>query len=135
MKTCKKCKIEKELTSFVKTKIYKSGYDNTCKDCRRAPQADATRRYKLKKPLAVRLNKIRRRVMTNNAKGTVTTQQAQWRIDMWGGMCYLCGVDYTALDHVIPLSKGGTNYPANLRPICTSCNSSKSNKDWRQFVP
>jgi len=33
MKTCTKCKIEKELTSFGKTKQNKSGFNPSCKEC------------------------------------------------------------------------------------------------------
>jgi hypothetical protein len=28
-------------------------------------------------------------------------------------------------DHVKPLARGGSNWPANLRPACKSCNSRK----------
>ena len=35
-RVCKKCKEEKELTEFLKDKIYKDGYRYTCKACRNA---------------------------------------------------------------------------------------------------
>lgn len=40
-------------------------------------------------------------------------------------------------DHVVPLSKGGTNYIDNIVPACVSCNSSKRDKflsEWRNLT-
>src|SRR5437868_9620515 len=39
-----------------------------------------------------------------------------------------------SLDHVIPLSRGGTDHQGNLVAACKRCNSSKGNKtipEWR----
>jgi len=43
--------------------------------------------------------------------------------------CVMCGVtnDLT-LDHIKPLSKGGTNDNDNLQILCRKCNASKGNK-------
>jgi len=35
------------------------------------------------------------------------------------------------IDHVVPLSKGGTNYIWNLQPLCRSCNSKRLAVDFR----
>jgi 5-methylcytosine-specific restriction endonuclease McrA len=62
-----------------------------------------------------------------SAEGKTSLTQIQARIDFYGGKCYLCGEPFRTLDHVKPLSKGGTNWSANLRPICKKCNMRKSN--------
>lgn len=64
-----------------------------------------------------------------------------WRIkvyerDRW--KCYLCGrkvvrsntyrPNQATIDHVIPLSKGGSHTYDNVRTSCQSCNSSKGDK-------
>lgn len=45
-----------------------------------------------------------------------------------GKPCVLCGKPSNTIDHIIPISRGGTNALDNLQPMCVSCNSKKSNK-------
>ncbi len=46
-----------------------------------------------------------------------------------GYECNYCGAtEDLAVDHVVPLSKGGTNDPENLTPACKPCNSSKGDR-------
>ena len=43
-------------------------------------------------------------------------------------LCQYCGNDANTVDHVIPISKGGTDEPDNLLAACTRCNYSKGNR-------
>jgi 5-methylcytosine-specific restriction endonuclease McrA len=63
-----------------------------------------------------------------NAKGYTTRVQLKARWDYYGHKCWICKLTASETDHVIPLSKGGSNWPANLRPICKQCNVRKGNK-------
>jgi hypothetical protein len=50
-----------------------------------------------------------------------------------GFYCSYCGVEGElnarwCVDHIIPLSRGGTNDPENLTACCFPCNSSKSDR-------
>jgi 5-methylcytosine-specific restriction endonuclease McrA len=51
-----------------------------------------------------------------------------------GHQCCYCGGPYQALDHMWPISKGGSHDPSNLVPACQSCNSSKGRKHLLDFV-
>ena len=70
----------------------------------------------------------RRYALQKGAAGQATAEQRAMRRDYYGGRCYICGAPAEAMDHVIPLARGGSNWPANLRPICGSCNSMKGAK-------
>lgn len=55
---------------------------------------------------------------------------AEYRAKMayYGNRCIYCGGPFEHTDHFKPVSKGGPDILANLRPSCASCNPSKSNK-------
>lgn len=48
-----------------------------------------------------------------------------------GGLCYWCQIpvpDSYHVDHVIPISRGGSNWPSNIVITCASCNLRKNAK-------
>ena len=66
-------------------------------------------------------------------------KRSQWqdRLEEFNNCCAYClkplGSN-AAVDHIVPVSKGGTSYIDNLVPACKSCNSSKGSKSLLQFV-
>jgi 5-methylcytosine-specific restriction endonuclease McrA len=85
----------------------------------------ALRAWRKANPERVVILYMHRRAREKEAPGTTTVEQLQSRIAFYGERCWICGEPFQAIDHVIPLTKGGTNWPANLRPICKQCNSKK----------
>jgi len=51
--------------------------------------------------------------------------------------CTSCGTkENLSIDHIIPLSRGGSHSIGNMMTLCRSCNSSKGNKtivEWKKF--
>lgn len=56
--------------------------------------------------------------------------QKQWEglLKKFNYACVNCGsTKHICIDHIIPLSRGGSNTINNVQPLCRSCNSRKSN--------
>lgn len=63
-------------------------------------------------------NRKRRSHKANNAYVYYSSDQLLARLAYYGNKCYICGGEGTEVDHVKPVSKGGPEMLANLRPIC-----------------
>lgn len=71
-----------------------------------------------------------------SAPGACSTEQLKARFEFYGNRCAYCGgSDCVSADHVIPLFRGGSNFPANIRPACRPCNSSKGTKKLSEWRP
>jgi hypothetical protein len=79
-------------------------------------------------------NLRRRRLLANAVCIPYSKEQLEAKMAYWGNACWVCGGPFEAIDHVKPLSRGGAEILANLRPICTSDNSSK-NANWPWSPP
>ena len=80
-------------------------------------------------PDKIRKINQRRRVRKLGAAGSHTDKEWVNLKTLTGNQCLGCGAKGIELteDHIIPLSKGGTDYIDNIQPLCLPCNSRKHN--------
>lgn len=91
-------------------------------------QRAATSRWQREHRIENNVKAARHRARKFGAAGFHTPEQLAARVAYYGHRCAYCGGPYESVDHVIPLARGGSNWPANLRPACAFCNSSKADK-------
>jgi hypothetical protein len=121
-RTCYLCRRKLPTASF--TRRSNGTYFSACKDCNRHVFAQ------------------RRRSRLAGAEGTFST--AEWeeliaqydRCPMcrrpWGTIPLLPGrTSVITADHIVPISKGGSNSIENIQPLCYSCNS----KEYAHALP
>lgn len=77
-------------------------------------------------PTMVKRYVHKRRALLANAEGFFT--DAEWKalLEQCDHRCLKCGSsDDITPDHVVPLSRGGSNWIDNIQPLCRSCNARK----------
>lgn len=164
MKTCPKCKADKPNTEFNKHASRKGGLQYICKACKvvqnaayRAAKPDKAAAYKnanrekaaaysaeyrAANPEKIAAHSRNRRARNRNAEGKHTATDIRAIFDAQRGLCASClcklfksGKQKFHVDHMVPLSKGGSNDKYNLQCLCPTCNMSKRAKDpidWAQ---
>jgi 5-methylcytosine-specific restriction endonuclease McrA len=72
-------------------------------------------------------NRRKRRAAKNASRGSFTAKEFEELCERYGNKCLSCGVTGVVLeaDHVVPLTKGGSNDISNIQPLCGICNRSK----------
>lgn len=89
-------------------------------------------------PELCRVFSYRKRAWKQNAQGTHTADDIRRQHKSQRGRCYYCQCkvgDKYHVDHVVPLSRGGSNGPENLVIACPKCNMEKQAKlphEWPQ---
>lgn len=67
-----------------------------------------------------------------NAVGSHTFGEWENLRKQYGNVCLMCGKSEPQIklteDHIIPLSKGGSDFIENIQPLCLSCNVRKHTK-------
>lgn len=82
-----------------------------------------------------------RRARMRNAEGSYTDEDILHIFEEQEGRCAYCGITLfwsikndVHIDHIIPLARGGTNWPSNLNCTCKDCNLSKGDKTLDEWI-
>jgi 5-methylcytosine-specific restriction endonuclease McrA len=88
--------------------------------------------------LAARARVNKRRVAVSASGEHFTDADVLAKFDVQKGSCVYCGMDLLRskyhVDHIVPVSKGGSNGPGNIQLTCPTCNLSKGAKSHDEFV-
>lgn len=82
-----------------------------------------------------------RRAKKTQAGGSYTALEWFELCKFYGFLCLKCGDSFPfvelTVDHILPISKGGTSFIHNLQPLCLNCNRIKGNQeiDYRKLMP
>lgn len=86
--------------------------------------------------LACRAAQHKRRLRKTGGNGSHTKADIEAQYARQRGRCYWCGTPTRKnyhIDHVIPLSRGGSNGPENIVVACPPCNYQKHDKLPHEF--
>lgn len=96
--------------------------------------------YQKNNPDKVRVRNRNRLARRKGAEGTHTLSETLELLEKQDSKCACCDVpldDTRHLDHIIPLSKGGSNWIHNLQWLCPFCNVSKNDllpEEWHTYT-
>lgn len=106
-----------------------------------AKHADSIRGYSREwakaNPLKRRVSESGRRARKRSAQGSYTDVDIQSMLKDQKGLCKYCSKDISNqyhIDHVVPLSRGGSNELSNLVLSCSHCNLSKGKKMLNEWM-
>jgi len=99
----------------------------------------AAQRYRWQKanPDRIAAYHHNRRALALGNGGTHTFSDIQTQYNRQMGKCFYCGKkvgNSYHVDHIVPLSKGGSNGPENIAIACPTCNMSKGAKTPQEFM-
>jgi 5-methylcytosine-specific restriction endonuclease McrA len=116
-----------------KTRERKAAY----RQANRERDAERERQWVRDNPDKVRASNHRRLAQKRAAEGCFTPADTHEIRERQQDCCAACAVPLQGggeIDHVVPLSRGGTNWPSNLQWLCRFCNRSKGPRTMDEFL-
>lgn len=146
-KVCVKCSVEKSLDNFHKCSKNRDKHSYICKECAHlqalhyyAISDKEMKRQKSRLYYAssekYKYKSRKRRLLKYNNGGKHSYSEFENLCSNFNGLCVRCfKKSKLTADHIVPLSRGGSDSIENIQPLCQSCNSYKSNKFVRDYRP
>lgn len=97
-----------------------------------AAHPETTKNWRKANPEAWRAQVQRRRALMASAEGYHTGAELKALLEQQRGRCIYCGRSIRtkySVDHIQALSRGGSNWIANIQLLCQPCNSAKQDTD------
>ncbi len=123
-----------------KAKIKANGERWTSNNPERA--RERARRWRANNPLDARVVSENYRARRQAVPGEITGFLLHQKFIDQGGCCYYCQKKVGRgragcwhVEHIIPISRGGTHDPENIAIACSDCNLRKNNKMPWEFAP
>lgn len=121
---------------LVYARKYRQGHPDKVYEVKRKWRAENPNReksrvaeWKRDNPERVASYKHHRRAMKLENGGEFTKEEWENLCEKHGNRCLRCGKKRKlTVDHVLPISLGGSNDISNLQPLCKDCNCCKGNK-------
>ena len=124
-------KVLEKSRKYWHTRVDKEAY-NEARQARRVERYWSDLEFREKRLRESRHSTKTRKARLRGAEGSYSLREWEELCEKYNYTCLRCGLSgsdvYLTVDHVIPVSKGGTNTIENIQPLCGSCNSKKNNK-------
>ncbi|NBV99676.1 MAG: HNH endonuclease [Proteobacteria bacterium] len=139
-KKCKDCeRIFPETREFFgqyknnRNGIIKIAFRNSCREC----MAKNTQKHYVEKPDLLKKRLEKRKTLEHNATGDYSKADIEKiRINL-DDKCFFCSKELNntgEIEHLKPISRGGSNDPKNLTLSCLNCNREKTNKTLNEYI-
>ena len=156
IKRCWRCGKTMPYSSFFNSRTEPDGKTSLCKHCHTAYQRERRHKYEKSREACNRQSRKwcrenpdkrratieRRRARMKGANGSFTSRDIKHLRRSQKNTCVYCGLNPNChgllfsyhLDHIVPLSRGGSNNPENLQLLCSHCNQSKLDKTHEEYL-
>jgi 5-methylcytosine-specific restriction endonuclease McrA len=133
-RTCRKCGTTHPLDDKHFGHTPSGNFRWTCRSCVRA----IVRGHSASNPQMVRARSQRRANHERAASGYLAEGEHRAIRAAYKSQCYFCGSATTSsaseIDHLTPISRGGTHWRENRALVCKPCNQAKRDKTAHEFL-